>query len=613
MRRSLTLLAAAGALALPAAAAAHDEAPVAAMAAITAPCPGKAIVADRVVTGSFGSEQQGSYVMVPFTVPDGTTAVRVKYCFDQPESPTSAQVRHTLDLGLYEPRRKGSALWGPRELRGWGGSSHPDVTLSAEGFGGPQGTTRAFLPGPVRDGQWAVELGLAAIAGRDLGDRDGRVEWRVEIDLIDDPAFADEPYEPAPYRRRPVRRDAGWYKGDLHVHGEHSALNDAPMKEVFDYAFGPAGLDFITLSDYVGGASWDEIGRHQAAYPEKLIVRSAEVITYRGHVNNHANATTVDYRTGPILERGEDGNLAPRRDASPASRLLEEIREAGGITQLNHVTIFPNEVPLFALMCRGCPWDYTAEETDWSLVDAIEVATGPGGVQPSEIPGGLGPNPFTATAIDFYEDALASGEHIAAVGSSDSHQAGRRNNAATQSPIGQATTVAYAPELSEEGMACAVKRGHTYVKVFGADRPDLRLEATAPGVTGTAIFGDTIRADGVRMTARVLGASPIAGQPFSLLVVKDGAVQSIHPVSGDAEVTFAAPAPGRYGLRLMRGTSIEAISTPVWVEAPGSGPAGIQRPACDGIVKRERASKRAAAQRRKAMARRAKALRRALR
>lgn len=64
-------------------------------------CPGTAIRPDRVITVR-------SYVMLPFHVPRGTTAVRVKYCHDQPNVPVStplASARHTLDLGLYGPRR----------------------------------------------------------------------------------------------------------------------------------------------------------------------------------------------------------------------------------------------------------------------------------------------------------------------------------------------------------------------------------------------------------------------------------------------------------------------------------------------------------------------------
>jgi hypothetical protein len=175
-------------------------------AAQEGPCPGRAVEPDRVITGEFGTRLAESFVMLPFRVPRGTTAIRVKYCFDRPESGTSS---HTLDLGLYEPRRKRSTFWGVDEFRGWGGSSHPDVTVSAEGFSTkaqytarpriepPGKTTRAFLPGRIRPGRWAVELGVAAVIPRSERDADGKVASRVEIKLSDDRAFADAPYRPA--------------------------------------------------------------------------------------------------------------------------------------------------------------------------------------------------------------------------------------------------------------------------------------------------------------------------------------------------------------------------------------------------------------------------------
>ena len=145
-------------------------------------------------------------------MPRGTTAVRVKYCWDRPESGT---MRHTLDLGLYGPRQGASKLWGEPEFRGWGGSSHPDVTLSAEGFSTeaqytanprvevPGKTTRGFIPGRIKPGEWAAELGVGAVIAQSEGDADGKVKWRVEIELSEDPAFKDEPYQPARYDTRP--------------------------------------------------------------------------------------------------------------------------------------------------------------------------------------------------------------------------------------------------------------------------------------------------------------------------------------------------------------------------------------------------------------------------
>jgi hypothetical protein len=552
-------------------------APATAGAAVPVSCPGEPIAPDHVITGDFGAENEGAYVLLPFDVPAGTTAVRVRYCHDQPETPLSRVESHTLDLGLYEPRTDPSRPWGTAEFRGWGGSSHPDVIVSPEGFTSdaeyaadprrqvPGRTTRGFLPGPIAAGEWAVELGLAAIASRTEGDLDGSVSYRVEIELSEDPTFADEPYQPAGYDARPARSGPGWYAGDMHVHAEHSSLGDAPMREVFDYAFGAspdgAGLDFMTLSDYVSGSAWGEIGRYQADYPGKLIVRSSEVITYRGHVNSHASTDVADYRTGPLYERRPDGGLSLVRAAGPALRVLDQVHGSGGFTQINHPTIFPSP-PFPASLCRGCSWSYSDEETDYSKVDAVEIATGPAGL---DAPGEPGPNPFTVTGIEFWEEALAAGHKIAAVGSSDSHHAGRTPNPVTQAPIGTATTVVFADELSERGIRRGVEAGHTYVKVTGNDAPDLRFEARVPGSRGrAAIMGDTVRAPRAEFTARVLGGGPA----FQLLVMRNGRPLRAVPVtSGDFTFSFEGEGLGRYRLQLQRGSTIEGVSSPIYLEA----------------------------------------------
>src|SRR3954447_13977303 len=89
-----------------------------------AACPGDPIAVDQVITGEFDTSLRGSYVLVPFDVPAGTTSVRVKYCFDQPAAPSSASLRRTLDLGLYDARTGAGPGFGEQNFRGWGGSSH---------------------------------------------------------------------------------------------------------------------------------------------------------------------------------------------------------------------------------------------------------------------------------------------------------------------------------------------------------------------------------------------------------------------------------------------------------------------------------------------------------
>src|SRR5215218_7303986 len=195
MRIPLRLLTALAAVivALPAAAQAEG---------VPSSCPGDPIDVSQVITGEFDTSLQGSYVLVPFDVPAGTTSVRVKYCYDQPQAPANAQLKHTLDLGLYETRSGGAPGFGEQNFRGWGGSSHPDVTITPQGFSteaqylaAPKGhvpgrTTRGFIPGSIPSGQWAAELGVAAVVSQADGDADGKVAWRVEIERSSNPAFA---------------------------------------------------------------------------------------------------------------------------------------------------------------------------------------------------------------------------------------------------------------------------------------------------------------------------------------------------------------------------------------------------------------------------------------
>jgi hypothetical protein len=392
----------------------------------------------------------------------------------------------------------------------------------------------------------------------------------------------------------------------MHVHAEHSALGDATMRETLDYAFGEdAKLDFVTLSDYVTSSGWGEIGRLQPSYPGRLVARSAEVITYRGHLNNHVSGRYVDYRTGPVLERVADGSLVERRAPRAPSELFGLVRGAGGFTQVNHPTIFPSEVPVFRGLCRGCPWDYSDEETDWSLVDAYEVHTGPPGND-------AGPNPFTLTAIEEYDRLRRDGHWVAAVAVSDSHNAGRTPNPVTQAPVGTGTTVVYAPELSEEGLRYGVQRGHTYAKVFGPSSPDLRLEAVAAGEGGpsgdpeggpsggpeggpsggpeggpsgvpegapserVAIMGDGLAAERATLRARVIGGS----SRHTLLVLRDGRQIASVPVTGDDfRHEMEVSGRGDYRIQVMRGTAVESLSTPIRLGAEHPAVAEPRAPA----------------------------------
>jgi hypothetical protein len=539
-------------------------------------CPGDPISVTKTITGEFTTAQQGSYVLVPFDVPAGTTSVRVKYCYDQPAGGTQ---RHTIDLGLYQPP-SGAVDW-EKQFRGWGGSSHPDVTITPQGFStneqylaSPKGhvdgrTTRGYIPGPIPAGTWDAELGVAAVVPQADGDQDGKVAWRVEIELSSNPAFAADPYKPAPYDTEPARGQ-GWYQGDLHVHAEHSALGDVTDKALFDYAFGKAGLDFLTLTDYVTSSGWGEVGRYQSDYKGKLIARSAEIITYRGHTANQVSHRYVDYRTGPVYLRAADGSLSQVLPARPASRIFDEVHKAGGWTQVNHPTIFPSNTSANRTACRGCPWDYTDAETQWKKVDAMEVDTGPGGFAGAD--GQITtPNPFTATAISKWADLRRRGFPITAIGVSDSHHGGTVDGP-TGSPVGNARTVVYADELSEDGVRRAVQAGHAYVKVFGLSSPDIRFTGTSGG--RVAIMGDNLPDRTAKLAATITGA-----KGMTLALMRDTKKIALTDITSNSfRYAYNAKLRGQYWLDVYEpATNVhQAIANPITVgKAPRPIPAGI--------------------------------------
>lgn len=537
-------------------------------------------------------------MFLPFRLPSHQTRIHVRYCYDQPELPTSAEIKDTLDIGLYGPLRPGHRLWGRKEFRGWSGSNLHDFRVTPEGLSartGP-GTSRGYLPGPMRPGRWGVELGLASIVDPSRGDPDGSVNWRVEVRFGHHHVDLDQPFRPTHYDGRPARRRPGWYQGDFHVHSLMSGdASSATFRRVFGYAFCPdpalgricaaadtqpgAGLDFVNVNDHNTGPGWELIGRYQHRYPHHLVIRSEEVTTYRGHTQSDANPHYVDYRTAPIYRLRRNGSLRRLRGPRPpgtSGGIFDQVHAGGGFTQINHPTIFPSAVPGFSELCRGCAWDYADAETDYSKVDAIEVSTGPAGLNQPTDPG---PNPFTPLALQFYEDAIDAGgldaNHIAAVGGSDSHSAGAVDPTdITGAPIGEPTTVVHAARLSERGIRRGVKAGHTYVKLWGADGPDVRLSARSGG--SRAIIGDTLAAGSASFQARVTNLDAAgAARPgvYALVVLRNGLpsdVRLIPPGSGGFSYPFAGTGPARYQLLVVRPgvgiASIETISSPIYLD-----------------------------------------------
>jgi hypothetical protein len=74
----------------------------------------------------------------------------------------------------------------------------------------------------------------------------------------------------------------------------------------------------------------------------------------------------------------------------------------------------------------------------------------------------------------------------------------------------------------------------------------------------------------------VLGGAPGSDttrlpSEYQLLVYKDGVpIRAERVSSGDFKLSFGDLGPGRYRLQLMRGTAIEAVTSPIWL-VPAAG------------------------------------------
>ena len=581
-------------------------------AAATCPLPAQAEpgFAEAIdVEGDIDPSRTGGYLQIPFDVPDGTTAIRVRYSYDQPGDTCVAPPgpSNTLDMGVYAPRDAGDPVWGIDESRGWSGSAVRDLAIAVNGFSdeatyesAPKAlvhgrTTRAYRPGEIPAGEWAVELGLAFIVSPDPNG----IHYRVLVETTSSADWSDDPYAPSGYSTAPVRADAGWYAGDMHVHGEQEPGN-ATMTATFARAFGSlssggSGLDFVTIVDHNNDVAHDDLAGHQATHPDNLIIPGTEVTTYRGHHNDQGSGPLVDFRGGPVLAPAAgtdlganvpDGALERVREPLPPSGQFAELASGGNWSQINHPTIF-RDAPS---ACRGCAWSYDDAETDYSKVDAIEVQTGPAGI-PWSAP--AAPNPFTRDGLRLLR-ARARDRRAHRRGRLQRRPPRRLRPAAPSTrPVGSATTMVYADELSQAGSRDGVKGDHTYVKLFGNDGPDVDFTAEAPGEA----HGDDRRLDAARLAATLRATvdrrrrhrparQPLAraaqGRRHRRRRSRSPATPSRHEFAAE----WRGPLLDRGRPQLLGQDFVEVYTSPIWVGSSASAKPSNQLPDHQGEAQR---------------------------
>ncbi|MCR6636537.1 CehA/McbA family metallohydrolase [Devosia sp.] len=318
--------------------------------------------------------------------------------------------------------------------------------------------TPGYIHGEIQPGTWNVILGLYKVpeVGADVS---------VTISLDASP----RKLEPQPARTFPVRNTAGWYKGDLHCHTFHSDARGAP--ELLHAAAKQAGLDFLAIADH--NTITQRRYFHPQSSPDLVFVRAMEVTTAVGHANVYGVDEWIDFR------------MTKPSDAHVLEKL---VHEKGGLLSINH------DKPTI-------PWDYEFPAADCQEVwQSTWMA-------------------WNWISLERYQQRLAAGLKLSAIGGSDYHQPDRL---LPEGPLvlARPTTVFWLPELSEDAVLAAMKSGHGYV-TESPTGPHLEIRCGGIVMGGTAAGLSEI-------TAIVRGA---AGDRL-VLIDATGPIADV-PISGE--------------------------------------------------------------------------------
>ncbi|MFT3725733.1 MAG: CehA/McbA family metallohydrolase [Hyphomonadaceae bacterium] len=382
------------------------------------------------LTGEITRADHQTYKEIPFAVPVGVTRLSVDFAY------TNKENRTVIDLGLRDPQG----------LRGWSGGNKSTFTI------GEFGATPSYRPGPLPPGEWKLILGVP-------NTREGQTAtWTATITLDNAKETPRKQSAAIWSASQVISGTPGWYRGDFHMHTAHSdgscdvhgKREPCPVVQTVQAARN-ANLDFAAITDHNTITQLGDIRSLQASFPRTLLIPGTEVTTFYGHANAIGVTGPVDFQLGsPHLPT--------------LGKLFDELAAQNAILSVNHPSLPSGEI------CMGCGW--TAKDTDWSRVTAIEVVNG------STLRTG-GPEGPTS-GIRFWDNLLKQGYRLTAIGGSDNHDATDAAGA-KQPPIGKPTTVVYASELSTAGIIAGVKSGRIFVDVAGLPGLSLDMNAISNG------------------------------------------------------------------------------------------------------------------------------------
>jgi hypothetical protein len=449
--------------------------------------------ADIILNGVFRGEDKGIYRELPFEVPAGIEKIDFDIIWQGRETGT------ILVTDLYDPER----------MRGWGGGIKPHFVV-AEGFASP-----SYLSGPIPAGTWHLGMAVASIRAGNVSPYTVRIRFErgAVAQVVTD---------------TPVRDTPGWYRGDLHTHTAHSdgacrslsgAAVPCPLFLTLEAARA-ASLDFIVVTDHNVSSQVAELPELSRYFDTVLAIPGREITTDVGHFNLLGVVTPVDFRIGPGY-------------STSINDVFAKAKPTGAIISINHPEIPTGED------CLGCGW--SASQTDFAMVDTIEVANGGIAAEKNGFDDGPG------SGVAFWEKLLDKGYRLIGVGGSDNHDAvdGKAGSSpvGAQSPVGTPATVVFSANLSQPAILAGIRSGRVFVDLEGS-HPGRLLDMQASTENGTtALMGQTLQRPKTHVPIVVRVQVAGAGGCVAGLIIGGS---RLPPVSADiggpnASLTFRVP------------------------------------------------------------------------
>ncbi|MEX2238428.1 MAG: CehA/McbA family metallohydrolase [Dehalococcoidia bacterium] len=347
-----------------------------------------------------GSQPAGSYLYVPFHVPEGATNLTVSYHYEGAGDTFEGTGGNVIDAGLFDQRGTDLISGG---FRGYSGSSRQSFYLARDV------ATPGYLAGPLQAGDWNLMLGVAELlpAG---------ARWWATVEVDSDPGSA-EPAQaagtsPAFQRRRSGR--GRWVPGDLHSHTEHSDGYNS-VAELAAYSQ-EVGLQYLAVTDHNTISHQADVARCDSE--SLLVFPGEEVTTYYGHANVWGLRDWIDFRC---------------RADQDLRQIVDFVHGRGKLFSVNH----PKK--------DGPDWRF--EET---VFDCVEVWQAPWRWRNDQ-------------SLALWSSMLREGRRVVGVGGSDIHAVPPAKLVSPHGPGNPCTWVWVDGELSEATVLDAVRAGHIVI------------------------------------------------------------------------------------------------------------------------------------------------------